>query len=34
VGPKRNWVPQFEAAYAKITGDQLATQAPAPAVTQ
>lgn len=31
---ERNWVPQYAAAFAKITGDQPATQAPAPAARQ
>jgi type IV secretory pathway VirJ component len=30
---ERNWVPQYEAAFAKITGDQAVSQAPAKALT-
>lgn len=31
---ERNWVPQYEAAYAKITGGRLPTKTLAPAATQ
>ena len=31
---ERNWVPQYEAAYAKITGDQSPTKTPTPQVAQ
>jgi type IV secretory pathway VirJ component len=31
---ERNWVPQYEAAFAKITAQQAVTHAPAPTATQ
>jgi type IV secretory pathway VirJ component len=31
---ERNWVPQYEAAYAKITGDQSPRKTPTPQATQ
>jgi type IV secretory pathway VirJ component len=31
---ERNWVPQYEAAYAEITGDQTVIKTPAPSATQ